>query len=162
MEFIIRDVTPADLNTILRLNEQEVPAVSSVPIEKMQWFAEQAAYFRVAMKDDQLAAFLIGLRPGINYDSPNYRWFCERYEDFGYIDRIAVASHARRHGLATRMYDGFKASLPGGVDQMACEVNLRPPNESSMHFHERNGFEQVGSQTTEGGNKEVAMMVRNL
>jgi predicted GNAT superfamily acetyltransferase len=162
MEFSIRDVLATDLDAVLRLNEEVVPAVNSIPIETMRWFSEQAAYFRVATDGDRLASFLIGLRPGIEYESPNYGWFCERYTDFGYIDRIAVGSHARRHGLATRMYDDFRNSLPKSVDLMACEVNLRPPNESSMNFHERYGFAQVGSQSTEGGDKEVALMVRNL
>ena len=162
MDFIIRDVATGDMNEILTLNEAVVPAVNSIPIEDMHWFAENAAYFRVAVADVRLAAFLIGLRPGTAYESVNYRWFCEHYEDFGYIDRIAVAEHARRHGLATRMYDDFKASLEGNVGTMTCEVNLRPPNEVSMRFHERYGFSQVGSQPSEGGKKEVALMAKTL
>ena len=162
MNFIIRDVTSEDMDEILTLNEAVVPAVNSIPIEKMHWFAEEAAYFRVAVADDRLASFLIGLRPGTAYESVNYRWFCEHYEDFGYIDRIAVAEHARRNGLATRMYNDFKATLAGNVDTMTCEVNLRPPNEVSMRFHERYGFSQVGSQPSEGGTKEVALMAKTL
>lgn len=162
MNYIIRDVAQEDLDEILKLNEAVVPAVSSIPIEKMQWFAEHAVYFRVATADDRLASFLIGLRPGVAYDSPNYIWFCDHYDEFGYIDRIAVADHARRHGLATKMYDDFKATLPSDISVMTCEVNLRPPNESSMRFHERYGFEQIGSQATEGGAKEVALMALKL
>ncbi len=162
MDFIIRDVATRDIDEILSLNEAVVPAVNSVPIEQMHWFAAQAAYFRVAIADDRLASFLIGLRPGVAYESPNYRWFCDKYEDFGYIDRIAVAANARRHGLATRMYDDFRASLEGEVGTMTCEVNLRPPNEASMRFHERYGFSQVGSQSTDGGQKEVALMAKTL
>jgi len=162
MDFIIRDVATEDIDEILTLNEAEVPAVNSIPIGQMHWFAEHAAYFRVAIANNRLAAFLIGLRPGVAYESVNYRWFCKNYEDFGYIDRIAVAEHARRHGLATRMYDDFQASLKGDVDTMTCEVNLRPPNEVSMRFHERHGFSQVGTQPSEGGTKEVALMAKTL
>ncbi len=162
MDYIIRDVAAEDLDEILSLNEAVVPAVNSIPIEKMQWFAEHAVYFRLAAANDRLASFLIGLRPGVAYESPNYRWFCEHYDDFGYIDRVAVADHARRHGLATKMYDNFRAALPADIGQMTCEVNLRPPNESSMHFHERYGFAQIGSQATEGGKKEVALMELKL
>jgi len=162
MDYIIRDVAPEDLDEILSLNEAVVPAVNSIPLEKMRWFAEHAVYFRVATADDLLASFLIGLRPGTTYDSQNYLWFCDHYDEFGYIDRIAVAAHARRHGLATRMYDDFKAALPRDIAVMTCEVNLRPPNESSMRFHERYGFRQIGSQATEGGEKEVALMALDL
>jgi len=162
MNFIIRDVTTQDLDEILILNEEVVPAVNSIPIEKMCWFAEQAAYFRIATANDRLASFLIGLRPGTSYESPNYQWFCEHYEDFAYVDRIAVASHARRHGLATKMYNDFQESILESVKFMTCEVNLRPPNESSMRFHERNGFSRVGSRTTEDGKKKVAFMEKKL
>ncbi|MDH3374968.1 MAG: GNAT family N-acetyltransferase [Gammaproteobacteria bacterium] len=128
----------------------------------MQWFALHAAYFRVAVGDDRLAAFLVGLRPGTSYESPNYRWFCDHYDDFAYVDRVAVADFARRAGLASRLYDDFAATLPDTVEFMTCEVNIRPPNESSMEFHRRMGFRQVGTQSTEGGNKEVAMLAKTL
>lgn len=162
MSFSIRKVGADDFVAVLELNEAVVPAVNSVPLEKMRWFAEHAAYFRVAKAGDRLAAFLIGLRPGTDYESANYRWFCSRYDDFGYIDRIAVAGHARRSGLASTLYDDFRASLPKQVTLMTCEVNLQPPNEASMRFHERLGFRQVGAQDIGRGDKRVAMMVRQL
>jgi predicted GNAT superfamily acetyltransferase len=100
------------------------------------------------------------MRPGTTYASPNYRWFCEKYDDFGYIDRIAIAASARRLGLATRLYRDFEASLLPCVGVLTCEVNVVPPNESSMRFHEDYGFRTVGTQTLDDGRKEVALMAR--
>jgi predicted GNAT superfamily acetyltransferase len=37
-----------------------------------------------------------------------------------------------------------------------------PPNKGSILFHEKYGFEQVGTQKTEGGNKEVSLMVYKI
>ena len=162
MKFIIRDVQEKDLEQVLNINELNVPHVNSVPLEQMQWFADNAAYFRVAAAKDVIGGYLVGLRPGTSYPSPNYRWFCDNYDDFAYIDRIAIDESARRQGLATRFYDDFRASVQDAVDVMTCEVNLQPPNESSMRFHENYGFAQVASQKTEGGKKEVALMVRPL
>lgn len=139
-----------------------MPAVNSINMQQMRWFVDFAAYFRVAVVDDGIAAFLIGLRPGVAYDSPNYQWFCRRHDDFGYVDRVAVATHARRLGLASKLYEDFRVSLPPQVALMTCEVNLRPPNETSMRFHEQLGFQQVGSQDTDGGSKRVALMERVL
>lgn len=158
----LRDVEEADLDDVLRLNEANVPEVGRVDLDRMRWFAENAAYFRVALRDGQFAGFLIGMRPGTTYASPNYRWFCARYEDFGYIDRIAIAENARRLGLATRLYRDFEARLPADVRVLSCEVNLVPPNESSMRFHEGFGFQTVGTQTHDGGSKKVAMLVKRL
>ena len=157
----LHDAGENDLEDVLRLNEASVPAVNSVELEQMQWFAANAAYFRVAMRGSEMAGFLIGMRPGTDYASPNYRWFCKTYEDFGYIDRVAVAESARRIGLATRMYRDFENSLPPRVALLTCEVNLVPPNESSMRFHENFGFRMVGTQTLERGAKKVALMARS-
>lgn len=158
----ISDVTTGDLEDVWRLNEDSVPHVSSVDLTEMQWFANHAHYFRVAMRDEQLAGFLIGLRPGLPYGSLNYRWFSENYRDFGYVDRVAVSQSARRLGVATRLYRDFASTLDKSVGVMTCEVNIRPANESSMRYHEQHGFVQVGTQETEGGKKEVALMEMKL
>jgi hypothetical protein len=157
----LRDVGEADLGDVLRLNEASVPAVNSVDLDQMRWFASHAAYFRVAERDRLFAGFLIGMRPGTSYASLNYRWFCDAYEDFGYVDRIAISPNARRLGLATLMYRDFEASLPTSARVMTCEVNLVPPNESSMRFHAGYGFHTVGTQTLDSGRKTVALMARD-
>jgi predicted GNAT superfamily acetyltransferase len=156
----LRKVEEPDLEHILQLNEAAVPAVNSVDLLQMRWFADHAAYFGVALRDGDIAGFLIGMRPGTAYASLNYRWFCDRYDDFGYIDRVAIASGARRLGLATRLYQDFDASLPPSVGLLTCEVNIVPPNESSMRFHEDFGFRTVGTQTLQNERKQVALMAR--
>ena len=162
MEFLIVDVDPSGLEQVLALNESEVPHVGKVGIEQMAWFATNAHYFRVALSGERLAAFLVGLGPGSTYTSPNYRWFSDRYDSFAYVDRVAVAADFRRYGLASRMYDDFAAAMPTSVEFMTCEVNIRPPNEESMRFHERLGFQRVGTQETENGSKEVALLAKPL
>jgi predicted GNAT superfamily acetyltransferase len=156
------DVTESDLADVVALNEASLPHVSSMDMEQTRWFAANAWYFRIARIDGLFVGFLIGLRPGIAYGSENYRWFCENYRDFGYVDRVAVAAAARRQGVASNLYDDFASALRGEVEVMTCEVNIRPANESSMRYHEMHGFRQVASQETEGGTKEVAMMERAL
>ena len=162
MAVLIEDVSKNDLAEILALNESEVPHVGRVDIERMHWFAENATYFRVARVDQQLGAFLIGLRPGTSYKSLNYGWFCDRYKDFAYVDRIAVATTGRRLGLASSMYDDFAAAMPPSVNVMTCEVNLQPPNESSMQFHTHLGFREVGTLSSEDGSKKVALLLKDL
>lgn len=78
----IRDITPADLSAIPDLNDPEVPHVSALTDAMLERFVREATYFRVAIDNEALVGFLIGLTPGANYDSPNYRWFTQRYERF--------------------------------------------------------------------------------
>jgi uncharacterized protein len=162
MDLIIRDVSESDLDAVLSLNQLEALNLNSLDLEQMRWFAANADYFRVAMGGESLAGYLVGFRPGTDYTSPNYLWFCERYSDFAYVDRVAVADFARRKGLATRLYKDFADSVPDSVGIMACEVNIRPPNVSSMDFHHRLGFEQIGTLASESGDKEVALLLKDL
>lgn len=158
----ICNVDDSDLPKVLELNQSELPHVGSIDLDKMRWFAANAAYFRVIRRGGDIAAYLVGMRPGSSYASPNYRWFCHRYDDFAYVDRVAVAASARRLGLATRLYRDFAESVRGSVAIMTCEVNVRPSNESSMKFHHDLGFRQVGSLESDDGRKEVAMLVKTL
>ena len=107
--------------------------------------------------DARLAGFMIGLRPGTAYQSLNYRWFCEHYDDFAYVDRVVVADWAQRRGVAEALYRGFAMSQTD-VDILTCEVNIRPANDGSMRFHQRMGFRQVGTQEVDNGEKEVALL----
>jgi predicted GNAT superfamily acetyltransferase len=160
MDYEIRNVRAADLEAVLALNESEVPHVGSIGLNQLAWFADNAAYFRVTARGDDIDGYLVGMRPGTGYASPNYRWFCEHYEDFAYIDRVAVAAHARRRGLATRLYEDFRSTVAGVVNIMTCEVNIRPANQTSMHFHRQLGFDQVGTLESADGAKAVALLAR--
>ena len=150
-----------DYGSVLALNAESVPHVNSIGPEELKWFDDNAACVRVAKIADRLAGFLIGLRPGTSYASPNYRWFCDNYQDFAYVDRVAVHSWARRQGVAESLYNAF-ADSQAGAPVMTCEVNIRPKNDGSMRFHERLGFRQVASQEIDGGRKEVALMEKTL
>jgi len=162
MPTVIRDVLPAELPIVLAMNDSAVPHVNRLDLAQLQKFHAEAAYFRVALTDGEPVAFLVGLRPGADYHSPNFHWFCARYPDFAYIDRVAVSEAARRRGLGAALYRDFEAAFARLCPRLACEVNLRPANEASMQFHRRMGFEQVGSQTIDDGAKEVAMLIKNL
>ncbi len=158
----VADVSVSDLDEVLALNEASVPHVNSLTLRDVQWFHEHATYFRLVRRQGMLAGFLIGLGPGIDYASPNYRYFCGRHALFGYVDRVAVASAAQRLGIASRLYEDYASTLRGFAPVMTCEVNLRPPNAGSLTYHEIHGFVRVATQETEGGRKEVALMEKRL
>lgn len=155
-------VSESDLDAVLALNQASVPHVSSLTMRELRWFADNAAYFRIVSRNGRLAGFLIGLGPGLDYGSPNYRYFCDRHEMFGYVDRVAVAPEAQRLGIASTLYEDYAATLRGFAPFMTCEVNIRPPNEVSLAYHEQHGFRRVAMQETEGGSKEVALMEKRL
>ncbi len=157
----ISEIKQSDFVDVLALNEESIPHVSRISGDELRWFCDNAAFVQVAKINDRFAGFLIGLRPGTEYASPNYRWFCDNYDDFAYVDRVAVSAWARRRGVAESLYDAF-AHSQSEAPVMTCEVNIRPPNETSMLYHERMGFRQVGSQEANDGEKVVAFMEKAL
>lgn len=159
----LRTVTAGDLVAVRALNEVSVPAVNAVSADEFAWFLQVADYFRLVEIDGALAGFLLGLRPGLPYASLNYQWFCERYDDFCYIDRLAVDDAFRRRGVASALYaDIERRAHEHGAPLLACEVNVKPRNEVSLAFHRHHGFTEVGQQDTDGGNKRVSLMTRSL
>lgn len=158
----VEDVSVSDLDEVLALNEASVPHVNSLTLRELQWFHEYAQYFRLTRHEGRIGGFLIGLGPGLDYGSPNYRYFCARHEAFGYVDRVVVTPEAQRLGIASRLYEDYAATLRGFSPVMTCEVNLRPSNPGSLAYHERHGFVRIATQETEGGSKEVALMEKRL
>lgn len=158
----LRDVLIADLDAVRSINELAVPHVNSVSRSRFEGFASDAVYFRVALLDDELAGYLVAFAPGSGYESLNYRWFEAHYDDFIYIDRIAVSEKARRRKVASTLYRDFFEFARGRTAMVTCEVNTRPANAESMAFHRSFGFEPVGTQETDGGNKTVCLMARML
>ena len=80
----------------------------------------------------------------------------------GYLDRIAVAPAARRHGVGRAFYTQLVDQLAASVPVLFCEVNVRPHNETSLAFHAAIGFREVGQQDTDGGRKRVSLLALDL
>ncbi|CCD91301.1 putative Acetyltransferase, GNAT family [Bradyrhizobium sp. ORS 375] len=108
-------------------------------------------------------ALLIVLDETADYGSPNYRWFCARYDRFLYVDRIVVAPHARGRGLARLLYENLiRDAGAAGHEHIVCEVNLDPPNPQSDAFHAALGFEPLATESIHGGAKTVRYLAKPL
>ena len=158
MNFTISNTIADELPDILIMNQEALPAVSSVSIEDMKHFLNIVDYFRTLKVENKIAGFLIALSPGKDYSSLNYKWFEKTYNSFMYVDRIVIDTNYHRNGLGTSFYNDLETFSIGKSSRITCEVNIRPKNKGSMVFHETYGFEQVGTQTTEEGKKEVSLM----
>lgn len=158
----IRTARVGDLGAVHAINESAVPHVNSIGLERFRRFIREAAYFRVATLDAALAGYLVAFAPAAGYESLNYRWFEERYADFIYVDRVAVAENARRQGVAAALYRDFLRFAGRRTRLVTCEVNTRPANAASMAFHRRFGFHPVASQQTDAGAKTVCLMALEL
>lgn len=162
MRMQLRDATPADFPAILALNHTFVAVLSPLDEARLIHLHEQAAQHRVIDRDGEVIAFLLTLREGAAYDSPNYRWFAARYRQFLYVDRIVVSASAQGTGAGRALYrDAFRHASEQGLPVLVCEFDTVPPNPASARFHAALGFREVGTQTLEGG-KQVSLQALEI
>ena len=137
----IRNYRDEDLDWLYRLNESNTPEVGELTEAEFKELLGLIEYCRLVFVDDKPAGFLMAMVPGIDYQSANYRWFSERYDQFLYCDRIVIDSSFRGQGLGRLLYDDMKEeALKRKLDLCLCEINERPPNPKSMAFHQKIGF----------------------
>ncbi len=158
----IRETIAADLPAALALNNDSVPALNELDAAEIERLLGMAALALTAEVDGQFAGFCITFPPGVDYASLNYGWFSRKYDDFVYLDRIAVDPAFRRYGIGRAFYAGIVDRFAGVYAQLLCEVNVRPRNEASLLFHHSIGFREVGQQDTDGGNKTVSLLALPL
>lgn len=157
---LLRPITLDDLPKVLSLNDANVDLLAPMDEPRLAQLRTWAHHADVILCDGQVAGFVLTFGPGTAYDSPNYRWFAERYGDaFLYLDRIVLDDRFRRRGLGTAVYEVIEAD-PAAAARLALEVNVDPPNEPSLAFHRRRGYDEVGRLGKPGG--EVSLMVKSL
>ena len=153
----IRRILAQDVDVILELNEKSVKVLSPMDNSKLQRLIEQAALALVVEQDKQVAGFLLAFTSGITYESVNYQWFNQHYDAFLYIDRIVVAEQFRGRGIASAFYQytlewASKHKLP----RIFAEIDLLPPNEASLLFHQKFGFKEL-ALLQHSENKKVSL-----
>ena len=160
----IDDLSPGDLDHVLALNNEAVPATSELDLASLEHLCAMASYALVVRADDHdgVIGFCLNFDPGADYQSLNYRWFADRYESFTYLDRIVVHPDYRNLGIGAELYAELERRIAGRVPWLLCEVNVKPMNADSLRFHHRIGFVEVGQQDTEGGKKTVSLLAKTL
>ena len=64
------------------------------------------------------------------------------------------------HRIGSRLYeDLFDFARAQQLERVTCEYNIEPPNEASRAFHDRFGFQEVGTQWVANGAKRVSLQV---
>jgi predicted GNAT superfamily acetyltransferase len=159
---LIRPFAEHDVSHALALNNANVPEVNELDADEVARLAMLAESALVAEVDGMFAGFCWAIGPGQPYGSLNYGWFSRQYDDFVYLDRIAVSTTYRRYGIGRAFYAELIHRFTGVRPLILCEVNVRPYNEASLKFHHSIGFREVGQQDTDGGTKTVSLLALSL
>ena len=158
-DIIIRQLREADLDAVWSINQENVPAVGEETRDDLAKIHEQSTIALVAEVSNQVVGFCMVLLPGAEYGSPNYEFFCERLDDFIYLDRVAVTSNFQGKGIGAALYS--EVEKLSDAMWFALEVNTKPRNDGSLRFHAREGFVQMEELETRPG-KMVSLMVKKL
>ena len=158
-DIIIRAMNTSDLKVVWAINQENVPAVGEETLEDLAKVHEQCAIALVAEVSGTIAGFCMVLLPDADYGSPNFKFFCDRLDDFIYLDRVAVTSEFQGKGIGAALYS--EVEKLSDAMWFALEVNTRPRNEGSLRFHAREGFVQMEELETRPG-KMVSLMVKKL
>jgi len=158
-DIIIRAMTASDIEVVWAINQENIPAVGEETVEVLADLLSMSLFSLVAEADDVVVGFCMILGPQTQYRIPNYLYFCERYSDFIYLDRVAVTSAFQGLGLGAAMYREVERLSQSTL--FALEVNTKPRNEGSLRFHTREGFVLLEEVETRPG-KMVGFMIKEL
>ena len=158
---VIRDMVLTGLPRAHGINQENVPAVGDETFDDFTAIFGYCSINLVAVDDDNgdLCGFCMCMPPGTAYDSPNYLFFVDRFDDFVYLDRVAITAVYRNRGIGPMLYREVERRTI--APQFTLEVNVEPPNEGSLRFHTREGFVEVARMETRPG-KIVSLMAKRL
>ena len=140
----------AQLQSIYNLNQANTPEVGSLEsMTHLKKLIELSAYNLLVLDDDEIVGFIICIREDSAYRSENYQFFSQRLKKFLYVDRVVIDERHRRAGLGQAIYEDIFVQASADNLPIALEVNTQPVNQISLNFHEKMGFDKVGSRDFE-------------
>ena len=135
------------LQAIYALNQANTPEVGSLEsMEDLKKLIELSAYKLLVLKGVEIVGFIICMREGSTYGSENYKFFTKRLKKFLYVDRVVIDEHHRREGLGKATYHDIFNQAGKDNLHIVLEINTQPINQPSLDFHEKMGFDQVGTK----------------
>ena len=151
---IVRNIVSTDVTRVLEINNANTPGVSELTLSELETDMKNCLYaLAIDNEQGEVCAFCITFAADAPDAGANHRWFADRYESFVYLDRIAIDSNHQNHGLGALLYQSVEQHMLNSAEHslLCCEVNLEPPNPGSLRFHQRIGFTEVGTQSTNPG-----------
>lgn len=149
---VVRPLEFEDLEWALQVNNAAVPAVNPHDASSLRSLIEAADRCWVATAGTARIGLLVTFGPGAAYESTNYRWLSERFASFRYVDRIVVVPEAKGLGVGRALYETLaKHASKVAAERVLCEVNIEPPNPSSIAFHTAMGWSPVADREVSAG-----------
>lgn len=161
-QLTMRRCQPSDGVAIQAINLAGAPGVSPLTDAELAALADGSVRCWVAEDAGQVVGYLITYTNSDPYDGEEFAWFQQRVPTFLYIDQVAIASSHRRRGVGATLYrQAAEDAHTTGLESLTCEVNLDPPNPTSLAFHQELGFVNIGELHT-GDGRYVTLLRKPL
>ena len=133
----VRSGVPDDYAPIWAINAAGQPGVSPFTAAELTALLATPGHAWVADAVDAstptVAAYCIAYTSSEDYDGEEFAWFKAHYLAFLYIDQIAVATTQHRAGIGSQLYAAIEdVARAQNLPALTCEVNLVPPNPTSL------------------------------
>ena len=143
----LKEATQSILNDVYKLNELLAPMVGSLKSpEELCSLIEMSSHSFYALKNHQLAGYIVCFKEQSNYHSQNYRHFNGKFSKFCYIDRVGVPRDLENQGIGTELYNYVFNIDDFSNTRFCAEVNVKPMNEISLNFHRKLGFKETSKR----------------
>ena len=160
---VIRKVQKCEFKTIFELNQGEVDKTSPMDLSRLELLDGLACYHKVVEVDGLVVGFLLAMDETVAYENSNFAFFKSEFERFVYVDRIVIAAEFAGKKLGSALYDDlFAYARSQQINSVTCEFYTQPLNVVSQKFHQRFGFQEVGSQMAEDGIKVVSLQAAKV
>ena len=145
--------------SIFNLNQLNIPALGSLEdLNHLENLFKSSSFIALIKINNNLVGFAIIMSSLSEYSSPNFLYFKKKYNDFIYIDRIAISEKYNRKGFGSLIYkELYNQSKNLGIP-LCCEVNTKPINQQSLDFHKKLEFSII--EEISFGKKIVAMLAK--
>ena len=127
----LHELHKSHLARVHAINEASLPWVGQVSPTELDALFDLSDHAWGVSVAGTLQGFALCIPPNTHYASPNYRWFSQQFEDFFYVDRIAIDPETRRNGIGEWPQCGPSTGRIVDVPMLA-EVMKRPPNHASL------------------------------
>jgi predicted GNAT superfamily acetyltransferase len=159
MKTTIRPATATDLEHLVPINHtlQYPERQGSFLVQKRQKedfekLFSISRHFLVPEIDGKVVGYLTVLNEDADYmENEIFAYFANNYDNFVYVDQIAVDPSIQHQGVGRALYEALKEIE---TKRILLDVFIKPDNAGSIAFHESCGCVGLGSNITlKNGNR---------
>jgi predicted GNAT superfamily acetyltransferase len=154
----IREMTPNDLERAVEINQTNVSDVDSITIDELGRVLDDSRIALVAVEPEgSVVGFCLVIDQQCSHLSAQAQWALRTSPSSLHIDRVTFDMQFSGFGLGLALFEELDrrvtelaTTTASGTIALTSLVRVDPPNEHSIGFHRKRGFETLERATFDG------------